>query len=199
MDELTSSIKMLNLAFTNTFYNNGINMKSFKLDEVKINFENSISLYDILDKFNKLYISFKKEYRSLDKLYLFEKYSILLYLYYHFKNAMIFSDGANALSTEICGEYRDFLDNLDKFKISILMNPNDKIKIVINLGSKFGINVDESELKIEDQLINANEDGFLYILKNIYINEKYLNTYWDRVDHKKKVSAKSLIKKADNV
>ena len=26
MDELTSSIKMLNLAFTNTFYNNGINM-----------------------------------------------------------------------------------------------------------------------------------------------------------------------------
>ena len=191
MDELTGSIKMLNLAFTNTFYNNGVNMKSFKLDEVKINFENSISLYDILDKFNKLYISFKKEYRSLDKLYLFEKYSILLYLYYHFKNAMIFSDGANALSTEICGEYRDFLDNLDKFKIYTYT--------ITCETPQFGINVDESELKIEDQLINANEDGFIYILKNIYINEKYLNTYWDRVDHKEKVSAKSLIKKADNV
>lgn len=282
MKKLDECIKVFSLIYTNTFNKLDFDRLGTSVLKENINYENSISLYDLIFKFNKLYLSFKKEYEALDKLELgnyieifkfvkddrnnyrhlpihikepvisdtdytnlylveynnenrsfitndinprdeeyynyevnldmdkvkkyldlFEKYSILLYLYYHFKKGIIFEDGRYTIYTCIKSDNDNFLDELKEFEIllhaSYFNKPNDSIDLSINLGENFGINTPNCEIKLGDDNIFANEEICLKILKNVFISERYLNTYWDRVDHEKKVSIKSLIKVADSI
>lgn len=276
MSELEKCIKRLNLIFTNTTNKMGIFNDDFDLEKESVNYNKTISLYDLVDIFNRLYLSFKKEYQQLDKLELgegievkqfikksdenyrhllinisksvkeptliyftecnneiksyitnavnpsdkkyysqevslnkknvkdylelFEKYELLLYLYHHFQYGMIISDGTHTLSTKINSENNIFSDNLKNFIISASINnykkPSDFIKLSVNLGDSFGINYFDCKLVLSDEEINITDEGYLKILKSIFINDRYLNTYWDRVDCKEKISAKSLIKMA---
>lgn len=60
MNELNNCLNEMNLAYTNVLNN-----------------ENSISLYDLINSFNKMYSSFKKEYEKLEKLDLGKDISFL--------------------------------------------------------------------------------------------------------------------------
>lgn len=280
MEKLDTVLKNFSLVFTNTITTRDLHDVSFYLEDKEVNYDNSISLYDVVENFNKLYLSFKKEYDVLDKLEigdsieigkfvkysrdnyrhidictnkkinsnkglakiylvehnkeissyitndinakdkdyyfykivldedkvkkyldLFDKYSILLYLYHHFKQGMIYGDGIYTLFTKIKSKNDNFLDDLVSFELSLstnYYNSGDFIDVSINLGDNFGIN-NNSKMELDYHHIDANENDFINVLKNIFINEKYLNTYWDRVDHEEKVSAKSLIKSSNSI
>ena len=276
--ELDKCIKKFSLIYTNTITKLDFCYRGFDLSSIMLNDENSISLYALVENFNKLHLNCKKEYNDLDKfelgkhieighftkyndnhrylliyidepifnneqyanlyleecdneicsyitndinpldskyyqheicldkkrikeyLDLFEKYSVLLYLYNHFKNEMVFGDGIHTLFTEIKSENGEFLDNLKKFKFFLGANyftSADFLTIYVNLGENFCISTTDCKLEIDNSIISSTEENCLKILKNVFINERYLNTYWDRVDHKEKICAKSLIKKTN--
>ena len=77
MKELEESIKYFNLVFTDTLVSEDFSRVGFDLDKKKVNYDNCISLYDLISKFNKLYSLFKKEYRDLDKLDLGKNVEVL--------------------------------------------------------------------------------------------------------------------------
>ena len=79
MNELNNFIKEINLVFTNTIDRYEFCKKDFNLNNYQVNYTNSISIYNLVNSFNKLYTSFKKEYEKLDKLSLGNYIEILNY------------------------------------------------------------------------------------------------------------------------
>ncbi len=77
MNELDRFIKDVNLVFTNTINRIDFCRVDFDINSQKINYENTINLYKLVSSFNKLYISFKKKYDSLNKLELGKDLKIL--------------------------------------------------------------------------------------------------------------------------
>ena len=63
MTELNNWINKINLLFTNTCDREEL----FAGTNKEVNKEDSISLYDLISAFNKMYVSFKREYDELDK------------------------------------------------------------------------------------------------------------------------------------
>ena len=66
MNELDKFIKEMNLVFTNTLTRDDFCVVDFDLDKQEINYNNSISLYELLNKFNTVYQKFKTEYNNLN-------------------------------------------------------------------------------------------------------------------------------------
>ena len=57
MNELDKFIKEMNLVFTNTLTRDDFCVVDFDLDKQEINYNNSISLYELLNKFNTVIFS----------------------------------------------------------------------------------------------------------------------------------------------
>lgn len=68
MNDLDNFIKEINLVFTNTIDKYEFCRVGFNIDDVNVNYDGSISLYELVSSFNKLYLNFKKDYEQLDKI-----------------------------------------------------------------------------------------------------------------------------------
>jgi len=77
MNELDEYLKKCNLVFTNTNNRFDFCRLDFDLDKVEVNYDNCISLFELVSSFNKLYILFKKEYEQLEKMNLGRKIKII--------------------------------------------------------------------------------------------------------------------------
>lgn len=77
MRDLEKYIKECNLIFTGTLKREDFCLSSFPgVENVKVNNENSICILNLISSFNKLYLSFKKEYEALEKINLGESLEI---------------------------------------------------------------------------------------------------------------------------
>ena len=134
-----------------------------------------------------------KEYLDL-----FEKYNILIDLYKYFRDGFIYSDGTYILFSKIESIDDSIFDSVQKLTITLGSNffklPGDHIKICLNTIESSNIDISNSEIRLGNDFINANESDYLNILKNIYINGKYLETYYDRSINKSKDNMKRLLK-----
>ena len=68
MSELDKYLKECNLVFTDTIDRYTFAMIGFDFDKTNVNYDGSVSLFDLVSSFNKLYLLFKKEYDALPKL-----------------------------------------------------------------------------------------------------------------------------------
>ena len=73
MEELEKCIKRWNLVFTKTCDRLDFCIVGFDINNQKVNYEKSISLYDLIVSFNKLYTEFENEYKELQKYPLAKK------------------------------------------------------------------------------------------------------------------------------
>ncbi len=108
----------------------------------------------------------------------FDKYQLLLELYYSIRNNTIFSDRAYTLFTEIENIDNEFTTKMDSFKVSFYntyMNySGGSFKIKANLGNELTIDLENSEAEIEKTKVNYTEEDYINILKSVYINGQYL-------------------------
>lgn len=120
--------------------------------------------------------------KELMKKYLdvFDKYQLLLELYYSIRNHKIFSMGANTLFTEIENIDNEFTTKMDSFKVSFyntyINYSGGHFKIKVNLGNELKVDLDNSEAIIDNNKLNYTEEEYFDILKNVYINGKYLES-----------------------
>ena len=68
MYNLENSLKMFNLFFTDTLSINNIDTIKGNVNDLEINNNDYISLYNLIKAFNKMHMAFKREYQELDKL-----------------------------------------------------------------------------------------------------------------------------------
>lgn len=66
MNNIDKFIKEMSLIFTNTLTSDDFGYIGFDLDEQKINYDDSISLYELINNFNASYQDFKKEYDNIN-------------------------------------------------------------------------------------------------------------------------------------
>ena len=66
MNNIDIFIKEMSLIFTNTLTSDDFCCIGFNLDEQIINYDNTISLYNLINNFNASYLNFKKEYDNLN-------------------------------------------------------------------------------------------------------------------------------------
>ena len=239
MENIDDVIKRFNLFFANT------------LENSEINCERSISLFDLIEKFNKLYLSFMKDYYELDKLELgkfinvieffknnagsyrelllyvhetdqflhlidegnnvsvyssnsmnlfdkrhyekvnlekdkvkqmidlFDKYKLLLELFEYMKNSMIYGDGTHTLISNIGSNHGDVLNGLNTFTFNLGISSRDacaRITLCVNLGDNLSINNSKSMIDFYGLNIKCDENDYIKLIKNIYIDKKYLNS-----------------------
>ena len=258
MNELNNCLKKFSLSYTDTIDINDFYGKETDINNIEINYDNCISLYNLICAFNKMHIAFKKEYDKLEKLDLgkdvnvlsftkiedrlrvlemilykptlidqnyaylylrelngvikpfitndmgsihndngfyrnsikldhnkvrkyldlFEKYELLFKLYKYLENRLIFTDGTNTLLTKIESEKGKFLDNMKSFRVRMdanyYMKPNSHIDIFVDLGEEISPSISGSSIVVNDKSINFDKEMCLNILKNVYINGKYL-------------------------
>lgn len=68
MEKLDKYIKECNLVFTDTIDRLDFCRVNFDVDNIEVNYDDSISLLHLVSSFNKLYLSFKNEYDKLPKI-----------------------------------------------------------------------------------------------------------------------------------
>ena len=78
--ELDEYIKKCNLVFTNTIDRKDFCNADFDANKAVVNYDESISLMNLVSSFNKLYTLFKKEYKELVKLNLGKSVHFLNYI-----------------------------------------------------------------------------------------------------------------------
>ena len=83
---LEGFIKEYNLVFTNTNKHNEIRGEINDIILRKVNYDNCISLFELVSSFNKLYMMFKKEYDELEKLDLGKKVSFCKFDKFSYNN-----------------------------------------------------------------------------------------------------------------
>lgn len=255
MNKLDEFIKEVNLAFTETIKREDFCRIGFDIDKIEVDYNNTISLYNLVSSFNKLYLEFKKEYETLDKLELgeyieivnfsksefnqnkyrilriyvqkpiicnhnntilylveenenlssfitnrkndkdyrvireniklnpvtikkyldlFEKYELLLETYNYLKRQFVFGNGTDTLFTRI-GD--NLTSGLTYFKLeygSSYINSEYFIKLFINLGNDFGIDYDKSEIVLDSENKEVDEELVNKLLNNTYIHKRYL-------------------------
>lgn len=255
MNKLDEFIKEVNLAFTETIKREDFCRTGFDIDKIEVDYDNTISLYNLVNSFNKLYLSFKKEYETLGELKLgeyidvvdfikgeenqnkyriliiyitkpnicnysdttlylmekeeklssfvvnrkssfdktnykknidldpikikkyldlFEKYELLLETYTYLKNKFVFGDGTNTISTRI-GE--SILEGLNYFCLeygSLYLNTEYFIKLFINLGNDFKVDYDKSEIFLDSENKEVDEESVNKLLNDTHIHKCYL-------------------------
>ena len=129
MNDLDNCIKEFSLIFTKTLDIEEFCRVGFDLDKQKVDYNNCISLYDIVEKFNMLYVSFKKEYSSLNKFELGKHVEIGNFIKYddtNFRRLLIYIDDPFIINKEWTDLYLVEKDgNIGSF-ITNGMNPFDK-------------------------------------------------------------------------
>lgn len=97
--DLEKLIKTFNLIFTNTSTVRDFCRVNYDRDKDTVNYENSISLYDLVFSFNKLYNAFKKKYDALDKFDFCKEQFPKWYSEFnsdgHYRDLEIFIDGCD--------------------------------------------------------------------------------------------------------
>ena len=68
MDKLDECIKLFNISLTNSLEREDFFRIDYDPERIDINYSDCISLYDLVSSFNKLHLSFKREYSELPKL-----------------------------------------------------------------------------------------------------------------------------------
>ena len=68
MNDIKEYLKSCNLVFTDTIDRYAFATVGFDINKQEVNYDGSISLLDLVSSFNKLYLSFIKEYDKLPKL-----------------------------------------------------------------------------------------------------------------------------------
>ena len=86
MKELDNYMKECNLVFTDTINRLDFCRVDFDIDKVEVNYDDSISLLHLVSSFNKLYLSFKKEYEELEKLNLGKSIEVASFKRYDYSN-----------------------------------------------------------------------------------------------------------------
>lgn len=191
MKKLEESIKYFNLVFTDTLVSNDFSKVGFDLDKKKVNYDNCISLYDLISKFNKLYSLFKKEYRDLDKLDLGKNVEVL-----DFSKFDLFGDNIRFLSmyinkptitnhqntylylrefnNDICPYVTNNINMFDKDYYNNLVDlDKEKVKKYLDLFEKYSLLLDLYD-RLFDQMIFG--DGTFSIFSKIKSeNDSILN------------------------
>ena len=85
MSDLEKIVKECILILTNTLSENDFYCVDFAgVENIQLNIQDSTKLIDLIESFNKLYISFKKEYDNLEKIKLGENVQVLSFKkFYH--------------------------------------------------------------------------------------------------------------------
>ena len=169
-----------------------------------IDYDNHISSYvsngmNIFDK--RYYCNVDLDKEEIRKFIdLFDKYNILFILFNNLKNNMIYGDGTHFMFSKIEYKEENILKGLNTLNFKIGFNDKKNsfnLSICINLGNNFGIDYKNSKIDLYNLDIKYNNEDLLKILKNVFVNEKYLNSYSDRVNKKESVNIKLLSKTID--
>ncbi len=279
MEKLDNCIKTWNLIFTDTLKSEDLCTRDFNLSKSEVNYQNCISLYNLVYAFNKLYLAFKKEYNELEKiemgrsieivqfkkfsdedgkeyrtliidideptiinqpdtllylrdidgqmetfvtnnlnpfdknyyfkyvsldnekvkkyLDLFEKYKLLLELYYYLRMQLVFGDGSTILQTKINDGNSNLFDNLENSNITMAslgwLSANDEANISIHLGDNFDVDSTNSSLILDGVNMDTDASTYTKILQSVYINGQYLSEYKDRNKDSKNDNVKPLM------
>lgn len=162
MKELDRYMKECNLVFTNTIDRLDFCRTDFDINKIEINYNDSISLLHLVSSFNKLYLSFKKEYEEIEKLSLGKFIEVLNFGKYDYNK----------------DKYRVLIIYIDKPAITkhedtilYLREINDEIKpFITNNINPFDKNYYREDIKLNNDIAKKYLDLF----------EKYsllLNTY----------------------
>ena len=102
MKKIDEYIKKCNLVLTDTIKVEDFCTTDFNINNIEVNYENCINLLYLVYTFNKLYLSFKKEYDELKKLNLgkmevlnFEKFKFEPSKYYQVLLILDFPGGSD--------------------------------------------------------------------------------------------------------
>lgn len=162
MKELDRYIKQWNLVFTDTSDRLDFCRVDFDIDKTEVNYDGSISLYNLVSSFNKLYLLFKKEYEELEKLNLGKDIEVLSFEKFDYNG----------------DDYRSLIFYIDEPTITkhgdtilYLREINGEMKpLVTNNRNPFDKNYYREDIKLNDDIAKKYLDLF----------EKYsllLNTY----------------------
>lgn len=87
MQNIDELLKEYNLIFTGTKDRGDFCKINFNIDKEEVNYDNCISLFDLVSSFNKLYTMFKKEYEELKKLDLGKKVEVISFNKYTYDDS----------------------------------------------------------------------------------------------------------------
>jgi len=157
MKKLDRYMKECNLVFTDTVDRLEFCRVDFDIDKIEVNYNDSISLLHLVSSFNKLYLSFKKEYDNLEKLDLGKSIEVLRFSKFdynkdNYRNLTIYIDEPTITKhgntilyiTEINNEIKPFVTNdrnpFDKnyYREDIKLN-NDIAKKYLDLFEKYSL------------------------------------------------------------
>ena len=169
---------------------------------IQIIYKTMIIEKESIDDINPIDMEYYRDGIQMDSvrikqyLDLFEKYSLLLDLYNYFKEGFAYADGSNEMLIKIKSIDNSMFDSVQKFLVNLVnVDMGDYIKICMNTADYLNIDINDSKTEIANSIIvDINEKDYLNILKNVYINGKYLETYYDRNVHKEKNNMKRLMK-----
>ena len=68
MENLHSWLQKINLLFTNTLKQDDFYQKNFDANKIELKKDNCISIYNLIEAFNKMYVAFQKDYAKLKKM-----------------------------------------------------------------------------------------------------------------------------------
>lgn len=283
MNDLERSIKRFNLIYTDTLHREDLTRNDIDIENMDVNYDKSVSLYELICSFNKAHLMFKEDYNYVHKLNLgkkveidnylsftdddnnkyrvltiyihnpsiinseytylylreingkvrpfvsndinfldddyyrinvrlnekrakeyldlFDKYSLLFELYRFLKAEIIYNDPTFSLFTRIDSDKNSFLDSMNNFTISLgagySLSPGDHITASINLGKKIDVDLDNSLIELNGKKQEINKVMILDILKNVYVNGKYLerrtvHDYTPKYEEKVKLLTKTI-------
>lgn len=182
MEELDRFIKELNLVFTNTIDRIEFCRVGFDINTENVNYENTTNLYNLVSSFNKLYLKFKKDYETLQKLELGKSIEILDFNKFnidkdYYRTLIIYID-----EPTICNHNDTLLYICEK---------NDKIySFVTNNINPFDKNYYRKDLKLDSEKCKEYLDLFekhkllldtYKYLKNKFVFGDGTNTLFTRI------------------
>ena len=131
MEKLDKYIKECNLVFTDTIDRLDFCRVDFDIEKTEVNYVDSISLLHLVSSFNKLYLSFKKEYDELGKLNLGKNIEVLSFGKFecngdNHRNLILYIDDPIITNHEDTILYlREINDEIKPF-VTNDINPSDK-------------------------------------------------------------------------
>ena len=131
MEKLDKYIKECNLVFTDTIDRLDFCRVDFDIDKTEVNYVDSINLLHLVSSFNKLYLSFKKEYDELDKLNLGKNIEVLSFRKFdyngdNYRNLILYIDSPIITNYKDTFLYlREINDEIKPF-VTNNINPFDK-------------------------------------------------------------------------
>lgn len=151
MEKLFAYLKKTNLLFTDTIDREEFFDEKLVLDNENIDTTNSISLYNLLASFNKLYLLFKKEYTQLENLGIGEEFYFNEYQNFqsdgdNYRVLVLYVTGQDIVDDpyallylrEINGEIKPFIcDRMHNYRQNIELDENIS-KEYLDLFAKYG-------------------------------------------------------------